>query len=289
MKKICIITGANTGLGFETAKSLLEDDYHVILACRDQQKARIALIKLKETTRRKEALEYMNLDLINYDSIREFVKLFKSKYNHLDLLINNAGVMMPPYTVTDNKQELQFDANHLGHFLLTGLLIDSLEKASNPRVVVVSSLAHKQKNSNINFDDIAFNNRYNAFEAYCQSKLANAIFGTTLSEKYPNIKTIISHPGVSDTDLSRYFKKYLMIFRPIVKLILPISNPKSGSQSIVMAAVDESLNSGDYIGPKTKMEWKGAPGIVQLDEKVFDKEVADRLWTLSEEITNIEY
>ncbi|MGL5021318.1 MAG: SDR family NAD(P)-dependent oxidoreductase, partial [Mycoplasmatales bacterium] len=244
MKKICIITGANTGLGFETAKSLLNNGYHVILACRDQNKARIAIIKLKETKKTDATLEYMNLDLINYDSVREFVDLFKSKYNHLDLLINNAGVMMPPYTVTNNKQELQFDANHLGHFLLTGLLVESLEKSPDPKVVVVSSLAHKQKNSNIHFDDITFSNGYNGFEAYCQSKLANAIFGITLSEKYPNIKTVIAHPGVSDTDLSRYFKKYLMILRPLVKLILPISNPETGSQSIIMAALDKTLKSG---------------------------------------------
>jgi NAD(P)-dependent dehydrogenase (short-subunit alcohol dehydrogenase family) len=289
MKKIAIVTGANTGLGFQTTQALVKADYHVIMACRDKEKAINAMTEITQLNNDIECVEFMQLDLEDLNSVSSFVELFSTKYTHLDLLVNNAGVMMPPYTLTSNNQELQFAINHLGHFKLTGLLIDILSNSKNPRVVVISSLAHRGKNATINFNDINFSSRYVPFTAYSQSKLANAMFGLDMSEKYPNIKTIICHPGVSDTDLSRHFNKKAMWLRPLVKFMLPISSPKQGAESIIYSCLDQEVLSGDYIGPSGFREWSGKPKHTKLSSDAQNKELRKKLWELSSKITNIRY
>jgi NAD(P)-dependent dehydrogenase (short-subunit alcohol dehydrogenase family) len=289
MKKIAIVTGANTGLGYQTTLALVKEGYYVIMACRDKEKALIAIDKITAANNNKKCVEFMKLDLEDLISVTSFVDLFNSKFTYLDLLVNNAGVMMPPYTLTSNNQELQFAINHIGHFKLTGLLISLLNNSTNPKIVIISSLAHRGKHVKINFDDINFSHGYKPFLAYSQSKLANAMFGVEMSERYPNIKTIICHPGVSDTDLSRHFNKKAMWLKPIVKFILPISSPKKGAQSIIYACLNDELKSGDYIGPGGIREWSGKPKRAMLSSDAKNPRLRKQLWNLSCEITKISY
>lgn len=289
MKKIAVVTGANTGLGFQTTVALVKEGYHVVMACRDQDKANQAINKITVLNNHVADVEFMKLDLEDLSSVSSFVDIYNSKYTHLDLLVNNAGVMMPPYTLTRENQELQFAINHLGHFKLTGMLIDLLNNSADPRIVVISSLAHRGKHVGINFNDINFSRGYQPFLAYSQSKLANAMFGVEMSERYPNIKTVICHPGVSDTDLSRHFNRKAMWLRPIVKFILPISSPKKGAQSIIYACLNQELNSGDYIGPGGIREWSGKPKQAILSSDAKNPVLRKQLWELSSEITKISY
>lgn len=286
MKKIAIVTGANSGLGFQTAKELYHNGYTVIFACRDSKKTLEAIESIKED--KLNQLDFIKLDLTDYNSILEFSKIFMRKYTHLDLLVNNAGVMMPPYTITKNNLELQLDANYMGHFYLTYLLYSCFSMSKDPRIVTVSSLAHKRKEANINFDNINFEHNYKAFDAYCQSKLAGAVFGYQLAERGV-VKSIICHPGVSNTNLKRYFPKWALFISPIVLLFAPISKPHEGAESVVYACLNKNLESGDYVGPISKSEWRGAPGVSSLNPLATDHEIGRKLWNFSEEHLHIKF
>lgn len=286
MKKIAIVTGANSGLGFETAKELYLNGYTVIFACRNLIYAKEAIKEIEE--KRENKLYAMRLDLIDYDSILEFSKEFINRFTHLDLLVNNAGVMMPPKTITNNNLELQLDANYMGHFYLTYLLYGYLLVSESPKIITLSSLAHKRKEADIYYDDINFSLEYKPFTAYCQSKLACAIFGYQLS-KNPKVKSIICHPGVSDTNLKRYFPKWAFVVRPLVVAIAPISKQEDGAKSVIDACLNDSYETGSYVGPLGFKEWQGKPGVASLNDKAMDETYGKKLWEFSEKHLNIKF
>jgi len=292
--KIAIVTGANTGLGFATSVGLAKEGYTVVLACRTEAKANTAITKIKSQNPEAK-LDFIALDLINRESIKRFADTFSSRYEYLNLLVNNAGVMGPPYTITPNNLELQFDANHIGHFYLTSLLLGKLDQDYETRIVNVSSLAGKREQADIYFDNLNFGGNYEeglklygltGMVAYCQSKLANILFTMELKDKLSaagkNIKAVVTHPGTSNTDLSRNMPFY-------IRLLAPFSAPAQGAESLLYGSLNTDVEAGDFIGPTGKEERIGPAGKVPLPPKASDKELAQNLWSLSEKLLQIEF
>lgn len=286
-----IVTGANAGLGYETALALAKKEAHVILACRNEQKAEKAKEKiLKEVPDAN--LEIMLIDLADLDSVRAFAKNYLDKYDQLDLLINNAGVMMPPYTKTKDGFELQIGANHLGHFLLTGLLLDTLTKTDNARIVALSSLAHHA--GEINFDDLQSKENYSPMGAYQQSKLANILYGIELQRRlekagHDKVISTIAHPGASDTELARHIPGWIAFLLRITIMPFITHSPKSGAMPTLQAALGKDVKGGEYFGPTGWREMKGKTGRAKINRKARNEEVAKRLWEVSEELVGLKY
>ena len=288
--RIFIVTGANTGLGYENSYTLAKKGATVIMACRSLKKANKAKDSIKEEVPNAD-LEVMEIDLSSLDSVRNFAKAYQSKYDRLDVLINNAGVMMPPYTKTDDGYELQLEANFLGHFLLTGLLMDTLLKTANSRVVTLSSIAHK--NAKINFDDLQSEKKYSASDAYGQSKLACLFFAYELQrrlEKAGHNQTIstAAHPGIATTELARHMPK--LVYAILKYTVAPFLThaPKEGAKPTLVAAIGE-VKGGDYFGPTGFNEFKGKPGKVSSTALSKDAAIAKRLWEKSEELVGLNY
>lgn len=281
--KVAIITGANSGLGYETALVLSKKEVTVIMACRNLKKAEKAKKQLLDEVPSAD-IQLMEIDLSKLESVRTFAATFQEKFDQLDMLINNAGVMMPPYEKTDDGLELQFEANYLGHFLLTALLIDQLEKTPSSRIVSLSSIAHKS--AKINFDDLQSEKKYSKSEAYGQSKLACLIFAyelqRRLEKRNSNTISVAAHPGVSNTDLMRHMPKFITtVLGPI---LIPIftHKPSKAAQAQINAALNSEVNGGDYLGPTGFSEMKGEVGIVDSNKISKDKYVAKKLWNTSE-------
>ncbi|MEM6544196.1 MAG: oxidoreductase [Pseudomonadota bacterium] len=299
-QKIAIVTGANTGLGLETSRALA-NNYLVVLACRNAEKANAAMANLKGSLPNAK-LDFIELDLIDRASIRRFAESFKGRYPKLDLLVNNAGVMGPDYTITANDLELQFDANHIGHFLLTSLLIESLDQEFETRIVNVSSLAAKRPWADIYFDNLNFEGNYydgpkrlglSGMVAYSQSKLANVLFTMELKDRLElankHIKVAVAHPGFSMSDLGRNMPLHLRLLAPILGQFMGASKPLQGAESTVYAALESAVSAGDFIGPTGKNEMKGPPGLVPLPSKASDKSLCEKLWSVSEEKLGIRF
>jgi len=282
--KIAIITGSNSGIGFETAKILAKKEATVILACRNIQKGEKALQRINSEINNAK-LEFIQLDLSDLKSVHQFTETFKQKHNALHLLINNAGVMMPPYGKTKDGFELQFGTNHLGHFALTGLLLDVLIKTDNSRIVSVSSLMHKY--GKVNFDDLNREKKYDKSEAYGQSKLSNLLFIYELQRRLTNkgLSTIAaaSHPGWTRTNLQRHSGSAAFL-NPIFGQL-----PDMGVLPTLMAATHPDVKGGDFYGPGGFMEMKGYPKKVQSNKMSHDKAIAKNLWEVSEELTKVKY
>lgn len=288
--RVAIVTGANTGLGYEAALGLSKTGMTVILACRDLKKARLAMSRLKRESINAD-VDIMKIDLSSLASVRNFVEEFLSKYERLDLLINNAGIMMPPYSVSEDGLESQMAANYFGHFLLTGLLLGILEKTPNSRTIMLASLAHKS--GKINFKDLQSAKKYNRWGAYAQSKLACLMYSYELQRRLSakNMQTIAiaAHPGVSASDLSRNLPDFVNSL--IAPLVLRVGGQtaKQGALSILYAALNPNLRGGEYIGPKNRLGWKGKPAKIRAKKHAYDKIVAERLWLESEKLTGICY
>jgi NAD(P)-dependent dehydrogenase (short-subunit alcohol dehydrogenase family) len=287
--RIAIVTGANTGLGYETALALAKKQAHVVMACRNLDKATAAkerIIKIVPKAR----LEIIQLDLNSLDSVRVFAKDYASQYNSLDILINNAGLMIPPFKKTKDGFESQFGVNYLGHFLLTGLLLPLLEKTADSRVISLASIAHRK--AKINFDNLNSEKKYSRIDAYGQSKLACLMFAyemdRRLKKEGSKVLSIAAHPGVSNTELSRYIPK-ILYFLLYPFFILVTHPPHKGALPSLFAALHPELNGGEYIGPTGYNEMKGKPGIVGSEPQSHDKEVAKRLWEVSEKLTDFHY
>ena len=298
---VAVVTGANTGLGYETSLGLAKRNYAVVLACRSEDKAKEAIARIEQQVASAE-LAFLPLDLVDRDGIRRFADAFSREHEHLDVLVNNAGVMGPPRTITKNGLELQFDANHLGHFLLTQLLFDRLDRDRETRIVNVSSLAGKWKEADIFFDNLDFEGNYNegpdfmglpGMLAYGQSKLANILFTMELRDRCAaagkNVKAVATHPGASNTDLSRNMSIVIRVLAPILVRFMNVSTPAEGAESLLFAALDPSVEAGQFIGPTGKEERIGPPGVCELPPKAHDKALCERLWTLSEELLGIEF
>lgn len=280
-KKIVIITGSNSGIGFEAARILANKNAKVIVAVRNLDKGNAAKIKItKENS--KADVEVMRLDLADLSSVKSFSDEFKQKYDQLDILINNAGVMIPPYSKTREGFELQMGVNHLGHFALTMQLLDIIKKTPNSRIVNVSSGAHKI--GNINFDDFNWEKRqYKAWRAYGDSKIANLYFTKELAERIrnngENFLVTAAHPGWTATELQRH--SGIMAF-----LNKPFAMPQEqGALPTLRAATDDKVQNGDYFGPNGWQEWRGYPVKVKPNKLAQDENIAKKLWALSEELT----
>lgn len=284
--KIAIVTGANIGLGFETALALAEKGCEIVMACRDLKKAELAKSKiLKQNS--SAIIHCIALDLGDFASIRKFAITFHSKFNQLDFLINNAGLMTPPYQKTKDGFESQFGINYLGHFLLTGLLLDVIKKTPEARVVMLSSLAHKW--GDIYFDDLNFENGYDKNKAYGQSKLACLMFAYELQRRFQkhgiSAKSLAAHPGVSTTNLGRHMSFVKLLLAVLIAPFL-FQPPKKGALPTLRAALDPTAKGGDYFGPDGKREMRGNPIKVDSNKIAKDQEKAKRLWEVSEKLVD---
>jgi NAD(P)-dependent dehydrogenase (short-subunit alcohol dehydrogenase family) len=287
--RIAIVTGANTGLGYETTLALAQKHAHVVMACRNIKKAQVAKEKILEKFPTA-SLDILKLDLNSLKAVREFAASFLEQYDRLDLLINNAGLMIPPFMKTEDGFESQLGVNYLSHFLLTGLLLPVLENTPQSRVVSLASIAHK--GAKIDFENLNSEKSYARSKAYGQSKLACLMFAYELDRRLKKsesqVISVAAHPGVSNTELGRYIPKilYTLLF-PLVKLMT--HPPQEAAKPTLFAALHPELNGGEYIGPKGFNEMKGKPGIVSSEPQSHDEKVAQKLWEVSEKFTNIRY
>lgn len=287
--RVAIVTGANTGLGYETALEFAKKEIKVILACRNEAKAIDAKTRITAIVPNAD-LEYIPLDLMDLASVRTFAEIFLTNNDRLDLLINNAGIMIPPLQKTKDDFESQMGVNYFSHFLLTGLLIDLLNVTQNARVVTLSSKAHET--GVIDFDNLNAEQSYSKFTAYSQSKLACILFTQELNRRlesaHKSTISVASHPGVSSTDLGRHIPKiayYLLM--PV--FIFMTHKPAKGALPTLMAALDGDVQGGDYFGPIGFKEMKGPPAKVKAKPRAYDAEIASRLWGVSETLCNFKF
>ncbi len=284
--RTAIVTGANTGIGYETARALARKGAKVILACRDVSKAATAVARI-QAEKPTGSVEAQALDLSDLESVRSFAESFAKQNSRLDLLINNAGVMIPPKSQTKQGFELQFGTNHLGHFALTGHLLPLLRKTAGARVVVVSSGAHHM--GHIEFDDLQFARRgYKPWAAYSQSKLANLLFAFELQRRLraagADIVVTAAHPGWTATDLQRSSSVISKVFNPLFAM-----KPPEGALPTLRAATDPGAKAGDYFGPKNLFEMTGSPAKARINKHAQETDTAARLWTTSETLTGVRY
>ncbi|KAI8484769.1 hypothetical protein Bbelb_375320 [Branchiostoma belcheri] len=280
--KTVIITGANQGIGFETAKDLAGRGAKIILACRDLTRAQKAADDIKEETKNENIVVHQ-LNLASLASVHGFAQKINETEEQLNILINNAGVMAPPKTQTEDGFELQFGVNHLGHFLLTNLLLDLLKKSSPSRVVNVSSMAHK--GGNLNFDDLQWEKRqYVPFDAYGDSKIANISFTRELARKLEGtgVTTYSLHPGVIKTDLYNHLGTSMGWKSGVINTFAKWFGKTvvQGAQTTIHCAVTEGLEdkTGQYFSdcaPK------------QPTSRARDDDVARRLWEVSEKLVGL--
>ena len=283
--RVAIVTGSSSGIGYETARVLAAKNVIVIIAVRNLEKGQSALEKIKAGHPDAD-VRVMELDLASLESVRRFSENFKKDYSQLDLLINNAGVMMPPYSKTSDGFELQFGTNHLGHFALTGLLLDLILKTENSRIVTVSSTAHAY--GKLDLEDFNWEKRkYKKVKAYGDSKIANLYFTYVLQEKLEEAgaKTIAvaAHPGWTGTDLQRHVGLLNFLNRFVSQGI------DMGVLPTLMAATAPSVVGSDYYGPSGWKEMKGYPKKVDSNKLSHDKDIAKQLWAVSEELTKIKF
>ncbi|GBE65383.1 short-chain dehydrogenase [Mycobacterium sp. MFM001] len=288
--RIAIVTGANTGIGYHTAAVLAQCGAHVVLAVRNLEKGNAALARIV-AARPQADVTLQELDLSSLDSVRAAADALRANYPRIDLLINNAGVMWTPKQLTADGFELQFGTNHLGHFALTGLLLDHLLGVRGSRVVTVSSTGHRIRAA-IHFDDLQWEHGYDRIAAYGQSKLANLLFTYELQRRLAaqqkNTIAVAAHPGFSNTELARNIPA---IFKPAVAVVGPILSQSAamGALPTLRAATDPDVEGGQYYGPDGLGEQRGYPKLVQSSGQSHDEELQRRLWAVSEELTGVTF
>lgn len=300
--RVAIVTGANTGLGYDTARVLAANGATVVLAVRDTGKGDAAAAQITAASPTAQ-VAVQALDLGSLQSIRAAAEELKAAYPRIDLLINNAGVMYTPKQTTADGFELQLGTNHLGHFALTGLLLQNLLPVAGSRVVTVASNAHKQRAA-IRFDDLQSERSYDRVAAYGQSKLANLLFTYELQRRLaaggrtagadpdagadtPTI-AVAAHPGLSSTELMRNLPGPI---RPATEFFwgLLAQSAARGALPTLRAATDPGVRGGQYYGPDGFGEWRGDPKVVQSSKRSHDETTQRRLWTVSEELTGVTY
>jgi NAD(P)-dependent dehydrogenase (short-subunit alcohol dehydrogenase family) len=283
--RTAVITGANTGLGYETAKALAAKGAHVVLAVRNLDKGKAAADLITRATPGA-SVALQELDLTSLDSIRAAADELRAKHDQIDLLINNAGVMTTPKSTTADGFELQFGTNHLGHFALTNLLLDRVVAASGSRVVTVSSVGHRFARG-IRFDDLQWERSYSRIRAYGQSKLANLLFTYELQRRLTGTDTIAvaAHPGGSDTELTRHLPNALQFALPALRPLF--QSAEMGALPTLRAATDPGVLGGHYYGPDGFAEQRGYPKVVTSGPASHDTDAQRRLWAVSEELTGV--
>jgi NAD(P)-dependent dehydrogenase (short-subunit alcohol dehydrogenase family) len=282
--KIAIVTGANSGLGQEITIGLAKKDIKVIMACRDAKKAEIAKAEILKNITTAD-LEIMELNLNSSKSVKSFANLFSQKYEQLDLLIENAGIMIPPFAKTEDGFESQMGVNYFSHFLLAKLLFPLLNKTIGSRIITTSSIAHET--GKIDFDNLNSEQSYSKMGAYGQSKLACLMFAYELHDRIEkagsNVIAVSTHPGVSKTNLFQNLPKFVSI---IMTPFLPLFThpPQKAALPMLYAALGDDVNSGEYFGPTSFRGMKGKPGKVKSKPHSHDKDVAKKLWETSEKL-----
>ena len=290
--RVVIVTGGNSGIGYEAALALAGKNAQVVLTARGLDKGEVAARNIRGKYPQGD-VTVMELDLADLKSVRSFVQAFLAKHKRLDILINNAGVMALPKRKTVDGFEMQFGTNHLGHFALTGLLLPILKATPNGRIVTVSSGVHTS--GDIHFDDLQWEKTYDRWGAYAQSKLANLLFAYELQRQLSaNGSQLISvgcHPGYAATNLQAAGPQ---MDGSAVKLwMMKIANAifaqrqDMGALPTLYAAVASDVNGCDYIGPQSGM--RGYPAKVMSNNKSYDEALAKRLWKVSEELTGVVY
>jgi NAD(P)-dependent dehydrogenase (short-subunit alcohol dehydrogenase family) len=286
--RVAVITGANTGLGYETALALAAHGAHVVLAVRNPDKGKDAAARITAQSPQAD-VALQELDLTSLESVRAAARQLRADHERIDLLINNAGVMYPPKSTTKDGFELQFGTNHLGHFALTGLLLDRLLPVAGSRVVTVSSIGHRIL-ADIHFDDLQWERSYNRVAAYGQAKLANLLFTYELQRRLASHGTTIAvaaHPGGSNTELMRHLPGWAAAAYPVLAPIF--QDAAMGALPQLRAASDPAVLGGQYYGPDGIGQTRGYPKIVGSSKKSHDVERQRRLWTVSEELTAVTY
>ncbi|WP_103343210.1 SDR family NAD(P)-dependent oxidoreductase [Amycolatopsis sp. CA-126428] len=284
--RVAVITGANTGLGFDTAKVLAERGATVVLAVRDVEKGKQAAAQLGAAA----DVTVQELDLSSLESVRAAAADLHATLPKIDLLINNAGVMYPPRQTTRDGFELQFGTNHLGHFALTGLLLDLLLPVEGSRVVTVASIAHRLRAA-IHFDDLQWENSYDRVAAYGQAKLANLMFAYELQRRlapHGTTASIAAHPGVARTELMRNSPSVLRALFPVVAPLFTQSSER-GALPTLRAATDPAALGGQYYGPAGPGGYRGRPQVVASSPQSYDAAIQRRLWAVSEELTAVKF
>jgi NAD(P)-dependent dehydrogenase (short-subunit alcohol dehydrogenase family) len=289
--RVAVVTGANSGLGYATALELARAGATVLLACRDTAKGERAQAAIRQAAPAADT-QLAELDLADLGSVRAFAANVVAQQPHLDVLINNAGVMAPPRRLTTDGFESQIGTNHLGHFALTGLLLGPLLAAAEPRVVTLSSGVHRI--GRINFDDLQSERRYINWMAYGQSKLANLLFCFELqrraTEAGTGLVSVAAHPGYAATNLqfagpSHSYEKAIMAVGN--KLIA--QSAEMGALPTLYAATAPDLPGGSFVGPDGFMEQRGHPKVVTAAGRAYDQAAWRRLWEISEELTGVRY
>jgi len=283
--RTAIVTGANTGIGLETARMLALKGASVVLACRNPDKGKAALARI-QAEKPAGSTTLAALDLSDLDSVAAFVEAFAATHDRLDLLINNAGVMVPPLGRTKQGFELQFGTNHLGHFALAGRLLPLVLRTAGARIVVVSSTA--QSFGRIDFDDLNWERRpYSAWRAYGQSKLANTMFALELQRRLAasgsEVRATSAHPGWTATDLQRTAGA-ARFFNPLFAM-----KPPDGALPTLRAATDPTAAGGSYWGPSRFFGLSGPPAPASVCEAAKDAAAAARLFQVSEELTGVRF
>ncbi|MER5942060.1 oxidoreductase [Streptomyces sp. NPDC001928] len=278
--RTALVTGANSGIGLTAAAALARAGAHVVLAVRDPQRGRAAAATVTGST------EVRRLDLADLSSVREFAVAWQGR--PVDLLINNAGVMMLPEQRTADGFEMQFGTNHLGHFALTNLLLPYV----TDRVVTLASGAHRLFDARIRFEDLDFTSGYNPNRAYAQSKLANLLFTLELQRRLAQagspVRALAAHPGYAATNLQSHAGN------PVMRGFMKIGNrffaqdDKAGALPTLYAATQD-LPGASYVGPDGRGEMRGGPTLVGRSAAASDPDVARRLWTVSEELTGVSW
>jgi len=290
--KVIIVTGANSGIGYEAAREFARKGAQTILACRNMDKAQVALATI-QIGMPEAQVEIMQLDLASQASVHRFADEFKAKYDRLDVLLNNAGIMAVPYVTTEDGFESQFGTNHLGHFALTGLLINLLLTTPGSRVVNVSSGGHRY--GTMDFDDLMYEDGqgYSSIRAYGRSKLANILFTNELQRRYEAIDAdaiaVTAHPGLSSTNLANHLNDNWYL-KPFMKLEpLTSQSAAMGALPMIRAAVDPDVQGGEYFGPGGFMEQRGYPVLVPSSDASHNIASAQKLWQVSEDLTDVRY
>jgi NAD(P)-dependent dehydrogenase (short-subunit alcohol dehydrogenase family) len=290
--RLVMITGANSGIGYQAARYLARAGAAVILACRNAEKGEAARARIAAETPAAN-VQVRILDVADLDSVRRFAAEFLSEGRPLDLLINNAGVMaLPERRTTPQGFEMQFGTNHLGHFALTGLLLTALLGQAGSRVVTVASIAHK--GGKLNFDDLNAERSYDPRGAYQQSKLANVVFGLEfdrrLRARSAKTTSVIAHPGVAVTNIVSNGMGAGLKAR-VVNTLIPLvaQSDDRGSWPLLYAATSPAAHGGGYYGPDGIAEIKGTPVEVKPRPHAMDPAAGQRLWEVSEELTGVRF
>jgi NAD(P)-dependent dehydrogenase (short-subunit alcohol dehydrogenase family) len=289
-----VVTGANSGLGLEATRAFARKGATVVMACRDESRGDAAARDVRRTVRDADT-EVRELDLASLDSIAAFAESFTSDYEELHMLCNNAGVMAVPRRETADGFESQFGINHLGHFALTGHLLPVLrETEGQTRVVTHSSEAHRR--GRIDFDDLQGEREYSAWGAYGQSKLANLLFAYELDRRVPaawNLASVACHPGWAATNLQRRGPEArdsrIGGLAARAANVVFAQSASEGALPLCYAASAEGIRGGEYVGPGGFMNMRGQPVVQRSSDRSYDRDAADQLWQVSEELTGVEF